>query len=62
MSAASLLQSLCLLGVVAPLLADAAAAKEEEAEQQDEEAAAAAADAAVTTKSLSVILGKLIRH
>ncbi len=37
---------------------DAAAAPIEDEEGEDEEAA----DAAVTTKSLFVILGKLIRH
>jgi hypothetical protein len=58
MSAASPFQSLCLLGVVALLLPDAAAAPIEDEEGEDEEAA----DAAVTTKSLFVILGKLIRH
>jgi hypothetical protein len=56
MSAARPLHSLCLLGEVAPLLPYAAAAKEEEEEEQE------AADAAVTTKSLFVILGKLIRR
>ncbi len=57
MSAASPLQTLCLLGEVAPLLPDAAAAKEEEEEEEQE-----AADAAVTTKSLFVILRKPIRR